>query len=175
MLFFIVTLGTVGESLLNLKMPAMKTVKDILIKKPYHAVSVDLNEKVIEAVAIMAREDTNYVVVEHEGDYAGLFSEKEYTRKIILAGKDHGTTTVGEIMRVDIPIVDACDSTDTCTELMHAFKIAFLPVFEDFRFIGVITLHDLLKDNVNEHLHSFEAKTSKHKERNNDNIPHYWV
>ncbi len=154
----------------------MKTVKDILTKKPSHFISVDLKDKVIDAIALMAREDINYVIVEHEGKYVGILSEKDYTRKIILAGKKSKNTTVGEIMSTDIPVVDAWDTTDTCTELMHAFNIAFLPVFEDLNFIGVITLSDLLKATVHEHQESFSNdKIGYHKDRNNDNIPHYWL
>lgn len=153
----------------------MKTVKDILTKKPSHFNSVDFNDKVIDAIALMAREDINYVIVEDHGKYIGILSEKDYTRKVILAGRKSKNTKVGEVMSADIPVVDVADTTDTCRELMHAFKIAFLPVFEDFNFKGVITLSDLLKESVDEHMKAFDDKAAYGKERNNDFIPHYWL
>jgi predicted transcriptional regulator len=151
----------------------MKLVKDILTKQLSHFNSVDVNDKVIDAIALMTREDLNYVIVTEKGKYVGILSEKDYTRKVILAGKESKKTKVGEIMSADIPVVNIADTTDTCRELMHAFKISFLPVFDEFDFTGVISLSDLLKEAVDEHMKSVNEKKGFGGDQKNNNFPHY--
>jgi predicted transcriptional regulator len=149
----------------------MKLVKDILTKQPSHFNSVDVNDKVIDAIALMTREDLNYVIVTEKGKYVGILSERDYTRKVILAGKESKKAKVSEIMSADIPVVNIADTTDTCRELMHAFKISFLPVFDEFDFAGVITLSDLLKEAVDEQMKLANEKKTFGKDRGNDIFP----
>jgi signal-transduction protein with cAMP-binding, CBS, and nucleotidyltransferase domain len=146
----------------------MKTVKDILTKKPSHFNSVDCNDRVIDAIALMARENINYVIVEEQGLFKGILSEKDYVRKVILAGRESKNTKVGDIMSADIPLVDLEDSTDKCRELMNGFKIAFLPVFDNFDFVGVITLTDLLKETVDEQIRLVKGASTLGSEQKSD-------
>lgn len=146
----------------------MKTVKDILTKKASHFNSVDCNDKVIDAIALMARENMNYVIVEEQGEFKGILSEKDYVRKVILAGRESKNTKVGDIMSADIPLVDVEDSTDNCRELMNGFKISFLPVFDNFDFVGVITLSDLLKETVDEQIRMVKGTATLGNESTKD-------
>jgi signal-transduction protein with cAMP-binding, CBS, and nucleotidyltransferase domain len=123
----------------------MKTVKQILKDKPSYFNIVNQNQTVIEALRIMKRENLSYVIVMQEEKYLGIMSEKDYSRKVILEGKDSSNTIVKDIMESNMPFVDVNDTSDKCLAMMDTFNARYLPVLEDQHFRGVITIHDIMR------------------------------
>ena len=128
----------------------MKTVNDILKNNTVHHLSISGDALVIDALALMKSENRDFVIVLESGNYIGVMSEKDYSHKIILEGKNSHHTTVKEIMTGQLPIVDSGDTIHRCMGLMHTFKTHYLPVVEEFLFKGIITLDDLLRASVEE-------------------------
>jgi signal-transduction protein with cAMP-binding, CBS, and nucleotidyltransferase domain len=123
----------------------MKAVKQILESKPSYFNIVAQNSTVIDALRVMKRENLSYVIVMDEEKYLGVMSEKDYSRKVILEGKDSTSTLVKEIMESDMPFVDINDTSDKCLAMMDTFKVRYLPVLEDQHFRGIVTLHDVMR------------------------------
>jgi CBS domain-containing protein len=128
----------------------MKTVKDLLARSSFHFNTINGDASVIDALALMKTENTSFVIVMDEGQYKGIMSERDYSQKVILEGRNSNQTKVNEILSNHIPLVNVHESIDRCRELMLAFRTQYLPVFEDFSFKGVISLQDLLHAAVEE-------------------------
>ncbi len=122
----------------------MSTVANILQKKGPIFNKLESDTNVICALAIMNAENSSYVVVTRNGAYAGLFTERDYTQKVVLTGRVAEETTIGEVMTSNLPHVGLDGSLMRCMMLMTAHKTRYLPVFEDFEFKGVITMKDLV-------------------------------
>lgn len=126
----------------------MSTVANILIKKGPQFNMLEFGTSVIHALSLMKSENSSYVIVTQNGNYAGLFSERDYTQKVVLMGKDPQQTTIGEVMTANLPHVTPEGSIARCMMLMTSYTTRYLPVFEDFSFKGVITMKDLVKEMI---------------------------
>lgn len=124
----------------------MSTVASILTKKGPVFNKLEAKTPVIDALAIMNSQNLSYMVVTASGEFAGLFSERDYTQKVALMGKSADTTAVGEVASKDVPRLEPTDSLERSMYLMNCYKTTYLPVFDDFDFIGVITLNDVVKE-----------------------------
>lgn len=124
----------------------MHTVKDILaVKKKIHK-QVDADTLVIDALNLMNEINLSYLVVMAGGNYAGVFSERDYSRKIVLQGRHSNSTKVSEVMSTDIPEVDLSDSVEHCMHTMEKNRSRYLVTFnDDLSLAGVITIHDILR------------------------------
>jgi CBS domain-containing protein len=154
----------------------MKTVKEILSNKQIHFTSLSPGSKVKEAITLMKIENLDYVIVMENGKFMGIVTDQDYTQKIVLGGKDPEKTSVAEIMNCHAPVLDVDDSVDTCRELMHAFRLFYLPVFEELSFRGVVTLNDLLADYVEEDIGKSNRESSYKNSlnRNSSHSHHHW-
>lgn len=128
----------------------MKTVKQIIESKPAFFNVVSETTNVLEALRVMKRENLSYVIAMNDNKYQGIMSEKDYSRKVILEGKNSTETLVKEIMESDIPFVDINDTSDKCLAMMDTFKVRYLPVLEEQHFRGIITLHDIMRTMLSE-------------------------
>jgi CBS domain-containing protein len=124
----------------------MSTVAKILSKKGPHFNMLEVDTNVIYALAIMKAENSSYVIVTRNGAYAGLFSERDYTQKVVLNGRVAEETPIGDVMTANLPHVSLSGSMIRCMMLMTSYKTIYLPVFEEFDFKGVITMKDLVQD-----------------------------
>ncbi len=123
----------------------MRSVKDILETKTKPFNHINPSTFVIDALNLLNSVNLSYLVVMDNDEYKGIFSERDYTRKIILKGKASNTTRVHEVMTTDLPIVTLTDSVEYCMNLMNAHKTRYLLAYDDMSFKGVITIHDLLR------------------------------
>jgi signal-transduction protein with cAMP-binding, CBS, and nucleotidyltransferase domain len=123
----------------------MRTVSQLLQNKTisFNTVSQDL--LVIEALNQLSSLNISYLVVMQDEEYKGIFSEKDYCRNVILKGLSSNSATVKEVMTSDFPVVSLEDSIEHCLNTMNSFKTRYLLVFDEERFVGVITVHDLLR------------------------------
>jgi CBS domain-containing protein len=120
------------------------TVRAVLDHKGIGVCAVTPETPVYEALEIMAEKDIGAVLVMEDADLCGVFSERDYARKVILQGKASRETTVGEIM-TSPPVVATLDqSVDDCMRLMTDRHIRHLPVVSQEAVIGVLSIGDLV-------------------------------
>lgn len=124
----------------------MCTVSKILSKQGPKHNYIDANATVLEALSAMECENLSYLVVMFQGKYVGIFSERDYARRVILKGRYSQTTLVKEVMSADLPVVSSGDDAEYCMMLMNAYKARYLPVFDDFEFKAVVTVNDLVRE-----------------------------
>lgn len=124
----------------------MSTVAKVLLNKASQDVAtITPDATVLEAIALMASKGIGaIVVVEHE-QVVGIVSERDYTRKIALMARTSQQTTVSEIMTSRVITVGRSHRVDQCLELMTDKHLRHLPVVEDGKFIGLISIGDLVK------------------------------
>lgn len=123
----------------------MRTVKDILTSKQKTFNIIQSNALVINALNLLNSFNLSYLVVMDDDKYRGIFSERDYTRNVILKGKSSNSTKVKEVMTVDLPMVELNDSVEHCMNLMNSHKTRYLLAYDDQNFQGVITIHDVLR------------------------------
>ena len=126
----------------------MNMVSKILSRKNRNAISVDPGCSVLEALKIMANENIGSLVVKENDKFVGIVTERDYSRKVVLKGKNSTETTVEEIMSVDLPAVSPNDSIDHCMELMSEKNIRYMPVFSNNELVGIISMSDVVKETI---------------------------
>jgi len=126
----------------------MKNVADIFKRKGTHNITVTADTRVLDALKVMAEKNIGSVVVMENGKYCGLFTERDYARKVILHGKSSSELQVGEIMSEYLPSVTPRHKLDDCMEIMTNHNIRYLPVFENDEYIGVISIIDVVKETM---------------------------
>ena len=126
----------------------MNHVKDILSRKGSYAISVLPDTTVLEALKVMADNNIGSVMVMKDGKYMGIVTERDYSRKVILKGKNSTDTKVSEIMSADLPHIKPDDTTEHCMELMTNSNIRYLPVFKNDHLEGIISITDVVKETI---------------------------
>ncbi|MBI1344462.1 MAG: CBS domain-containing protein [Terrimonas sp.] len=123
----------------------MKTVKEVLERKnrPYNFISPDA--LVYEALQSLNAVNLSYLVVMDGDQFKGIFSERDYTRNVILKGRASNTTKVAEVMSTDLPVIDVHDTVEQCMNKIDTYRTRYLLAYADKHFEGVITIHDLLR------------------------------
>lgn len=128
----------------------MKTVKEILQAKAHKLLSIAPEASVLDALKLMAEKEIGALVVLEGEKLAGIFSERDYARKVILHGKSSKDTPVREIMTHKVVCVGPDQTVEDCMALMTDKRIRHLPVLEDKRVLGVISIGDVVKEVISE-------------------------
>ena len=124
----------------------MRTVKNILDSKTKTFNIIGPGTLVIDALSMLDSVNLSYVIVMDGNEYKGIFSERDYSRNVILKGRASNSTTVQEVMTTDMPIVNLSDTVEYCMNTMNLNKARYLLAYDaDENFVGVITIHDLLR------------------------------
>ncbi len=126
----------------------MNQVSDILARKESNAISVIPSSTVLEALKLMAEKNIGSVIVMEEDKYIGIVTERDYSRKVVLKGKNSLSALVSEIMSTDLPHVRPQDSIEHCMTLMSNNNIRYLPVFENEKLVGIISITDVVKQTI---------------------------
>jgi CBS domain-containing protein len=129
----------------------MRKVSDILSHKGARITSVSSQTTVLDALRIMADQNIGSVMVVDGTQYLGIMTERDYSRKVILKGKSSTDTPVAEIMSKDFPGVTPNDTVEYCMELMSGKNIRYLPVFENERLCGIVSINDLVRETIRTH------------------------
>lgn len=124
----------------------MKTVAELLRIKPARVVSVNPDQSVLEAIKVLAAQDVGAAIVIEGGRLAGIFSERDYTRKVILKGRSSDATRVQEIMTSNVIVVTPRTRTRECMQLMSEKGIRHLPVVDEGRVVGMVSIRDIVSD-----------------------------
>ena len=123
----------------------MLTVNDILKTKQKAFNVIQSDALVIEAVAMLSSVNLSYLIVLDREEYKGIFSERDYARNIILKGRSSNNTFVKDAMTTDLPMISPAQSVKHCMRMMISHKTRYLLAYDDNKFLGVITIHDLLR------------------------------
>ena len=137
-------------------------IRQILQGKKINALfTVTSDTTVFDALVEMANKNIGAVLVIDEGKLSGIFSERDYARKIVLKDKSSKDTLVKEIMVSEVICIKPSDNLDYCMELMNTKKIRHLPVMDNDVVVGIISISDVVKaiieiqkDTIN-HLNSY--------------------
>ena len=128
----------------------MKNAGEILAAKGHPLLSVPPDATVFDALVMMAEKNVGALVVLEGEKLAGIFSERDYARKIILLGKASKETLVREIMTDRVLCVSPAQSIEECMALMTEKRIRHLPVLDHKKVIGVISIGDVIKEVISE-------------------------
>ena len=127
----------------------MTSLRRILAKKPaIYAIGPEAT--VFEALGVMAEKNIGALIVVSGGRLAGIFSERDYARKVILKGRSSKDTPVGEIMTSSVVTVEPDATADECMALMTEHRVRHLPVLEAGKLVGVISIGDVVRTVVEE-------------------------
>lgn len=119
-------------------------ISDILANKGGQVWSVPPESTVLDAIKMMADKNVGALLVTKEGRLAGVISERDYTRNVVLKGRSSKDTTVREIISGKIISVSPDHTVEECMRLMTENRIRHLPVLENNRILGVISIGDLV-------------------------------
>ena len=129
----------------------METVGEFLAGKGAVVHTVRQEATVYEALELMAEKNIGAVIATDEtGKLSGIFSERDYARKMMVKGRDSHTTKVGEIMTTTVVSINPETRLRDCMSLMTEKRIRHLPVFNGDKLIGVISIGDVVKSLLSE-------------------------
>lgn len=122
-----------------------ESIQSILNRKGSEIWSLSPQATVYDAIALMAEKGVGALLVTSGGRLAGIISERDYARKVILKGKSSRDTPVEEIMTRDVVTVTPRQTVDECMRIMTNSRIRHLPVLDGDRVAGMISIGDLVK------------------------------
>lgn len=121
------------------------TVNQILTKKGNEVFSITSTLTVYEAIKVMGEKNIGSVLIIEDTILKGILSERDYARKIVLKDKSSKKTLVSEIMDTNLVTVSLTDQIEACMELMSEKHVRHLPVLEDNKIVGVVSMSDVVK------------------------------
>ena len=138
----------------------MKKVSNILARKGNNVVAIDGSTTVLDALKLMADKNIGSVVITESGAYAGLLTERDYARKVILQGKSSLETQVREIMSDECPHIIPENSVETCMHIMSENNLRYLPVFKEGKLCGIVSISDIVTETILSHEETIEQLKS---------------
>ncbi|MEW8561703.1 MAG: CBS domain-containing protein [Candidatus Thiodiazotropha sp.] len=128
----------------------MQTVNQLLQRKGFDVATINSKASVFEALELMADKGIGSLVVMEENSIAGLFSERDYARNIILKGRTSKDTRVEEIMTSQVIVVRPDQTMEECMAIMTDKRVRHLPVMRSNELVGIISIGDLVKAIIEE-------------------------
>ena len=129
----------------------MKPVSELLRSRNTTLWHVKPEDTVFDALKVLAEHEVGALMVMERGRLVGILSERDYTRKVALQGRNSKETTVAEIMTRDVLVVTPQTRTRDCMALMSQRKIRHLPVVDGGSVLGMISIRDILDDIIADH------------------------
>jgi len=123
----------------------MKLVQHLLDSKGRGIISVTADASVLDAIKIMADKAVGSLLVMQGDELQGIVTERDYARKVIIKGRSSETTAVGEIMTAKVCTATVQDTVNNCMTVMTERKIRHLPVVDEGKVIGMISIGDLVQ------------------------------
>ena len=134
----------------------MKTVKQLVEEKSHKLLSIAPTMSVFEGLQKMAEFDVGALVILDEERLVGIFSERDYARKLVLHGKSSKETRVEEIMTTRVVCIGPDRSAEECMALMTDKRVRHLPVLEDKKVVAVISIGDVVREMIEDQKHTIE-------------------
>ncbi len=141
----------------------MKLVKHLLDAKNRDLISINPDASVLDAIKLMASESIGSVLVMQDGELVGIVTERDYARKVIVKGRSSSSTNVDEIMSTNIISVSPDKSVNACMTTMTDEKIRHLPVIDESKVVGIISIGDLVQaiiEDQQDEIHQLEQYIS---------------
>ncbi len=129
---------------------SMKTIRQLLEGKGHDIVSATPSTSVYEALELMAEHNIGALLVLEADNLVGIFSERDYARKVVLKGKSSRGTVLGETMSKKLECIRPDQTIEDCMALMTDNRIRHLPVLENDQLVGVISIGDVVKAVISE-------------------------
>ena len=126
----------------------MKTVQDLLDENNRDLIKIDPNETVFEALSMLSKYDIGALVVMNGKILSGIFSERDYARKVILSGKSSKDTFVKEIMTEKVKCISPQNNIEDCMKIMTESRFRHLPVLKDDKVLGIISIGDIVRATI---------------------------
>ena len=134
----------------------MGKVRDILKQKGTAIFSVKPAITVYEALEVMVEKNIGALLVTDQGKFLGIFTERDYARKVILKGKTSKETTIREVMSENPVTVTPDSSIDDCMKIMSAKFIRYIPVLHNAELVGMVSIGDVVKFIIDEQRYIIE-------------------
>jgi len=134
----------------------MKTVRELVEGKEQRLLSVAPDDTVYAALKKMAQHDIGALVVVSGDKLVGVFSERDYARRVILEGKSSRDTQVSEIMTRQVICVSPERTADQCMAVMTQKRVRHLPVIENKQVVAVISIGDVVREMISDQQHTIE-------------------
>ncbi len=128
----------------------MSTVKDLLTAKGSSVSTISPQANVYEALAIMAEKNIGALVVVSEEKVVGVVSERDYARKVVLKGRSSKEIAVKDIMSSAVVSVSPAQTVEECMAIMTEKRYRHLPVLDNRKLVGIISIGDLVKSIISE-------------------------
>jgi len=138
----------------------MLSVRQMLSEKGSAVVSITPDTSVFDALKIMNEKNIGAVLVMEDEKLVGIFSERDYARKVILAGRSSKTTKVKELMTCKVYCIDPSRTIQDVMELMNEHRFRHVPVMESEKVIGVLSSGDVMRGVVAEQKNTIESLES---------------
>jgi CBS domain-containing protein len=132
----------------------MRPVLELLKKRDSTVWSLAPTLSVFDALKRLSDHNVGAMMVMEQDKLVGVFSERDYTRKIALAGKSSKDTRVSDIMTAKVLVVSPQTGTRTCMALMSQNKIRHLPIVQGDKVLGMISIRDIMNDIIADHEHT---------------------
>ena len=128
----------------------MKSVKQLLANKPSLLWFIPPEATAYDGIKMLAEKSVGALPVMKEDNLVGMFSERDYARKVALKGKSSLDTPISEVMTTQVVCVHLDQTNEDCMALMTDKRIRHLPVLDNGKVVGVISIGDLVKDIISE-------------------------
>ena len=125
----------------------MTSIEDFLkLNKNRQILTISKDKSVRQALVVMSEKNIGAIIIVDNNDFpVGIFSERDYARKVILKGKSSKDTLLDEVMTKELITVNRDYKIDQCMEIMTEKRIRHLPILENKKIIGIISIGDVLK------------------------------
>ena len=134
----------------------MITIEQLLNNKDDQIWSVEPKTSIFEALIIMSDKEIGALLVMEGEKLMGIFSERDYARNVILKGKSSKNTLVGELMTKKVFFIDSEKTINDCMAIMTIKHVRHLPVFENDKVIGIVTIGDVVSKIISEHEYTIQ-------------------
>ena len=133
-----------------------KSVNELLSVKGHDVSTIAPGATVFDALESMARRNIGALVVVEHDKVCGLVSERDYARKVILHGRRSADTLVRDVMTAKVVCVRPADEVEACMALMTKHRVRHLPVLDDGRLVGIVSIGDVVKAIIDEQKYTIE-------------------
>jgi CBS domain-containing protein len=123
----------------------MKKIRNILENKGHQVYSVSPETSVYDALQVMMERNISSLLIMENEILKGIFTERDYARKLVLMGRSSKETPIGEIMTANLFTITPSETIDHCMEMMSTHKIRHLPVIDNNRVTGMVSIGDVVK------------------------------
>jgi CBS domain-containing protein len=134
----------------------MITVREFIVQTKRPVWSLSSNNTVRQALQLMADKNIGAIVIKDQDNLTGIFSERDYARKVVLKGKNSNDTKLAEVMSKDVITISSDMQIDACMQLMTDKRIRHLPVVDNGKSLGIISIGDVVRLMIDEQKYLIE-------------------